>query len=438
MGIIQDLKGIKSFIDTVENNREKSFSDVVLESAGLRIPLPNENEVSTFYESIGDPNNTLTTIPPQEWSNAQYLEYQADVRKARVDNKFTKIKDAKKLQQAKAQEKIQKTKNKFKFDLGKQDAEKIEEAIPEDLKPKGFQKTPGLLNKVLVATASLTLPAIFNMVRELGLDEFDSRKQEAFDKLGIDEKIQEISEITSPEKLEELRQELCPTPDTLEKIIRQRNGIVETINNQQVKVESLKQMVDVAGDLATGLDNIKLAAEITSQISEGVKRLAPTVTVYNIFDKVQTIADQIKNVITFQRDGEPRLPPLRKTVSNASIPLNQVNNLTVRLLNILGRFDEIILLCAPNSQLEAFSEDVMTTYITQTVANITENQSTYKGFILEIETRPFSDTVDQNRAVGKNNDGIILISTNYSFASDPNVLIEELKFIIDRDDLKAY
>ena len=31
-----------------------------------------------------------------------------------------------------------------------------------------------------------------------------------------------------------------------------------------------------------------------------------------------------------------------------------------------------------------------------------------------------------------------MIATEYSFASDPNVLIRELKFIIDRDDLKAY
>ena len=72
------------------------------------------------------------------------------------------------------------------------------------------------------------------------------------------------------------------------------------------------------------------------------------------------------------------------------------------------------------------------------LAEISENESTYKGFILDIETRPFTDTVDQNRAVGKNNSGIIMISTEYSFASDPKVLIDELKYIIDRDNLKAY
>ena len=72
------------------------------------------------------------------------------------------------------------------------------------------------------------------------------------------------------------------------------------------------------------------------------------------------------------------------------------------------------------------------------MAQSSENDGTYKGFILEIETRPFTDRVNESRAVGKNKSDIIMISTEYSFASNPQVLIDELKFIIDRDDLKAY
>ena len=67
-----------------------------------------------------------------------------------------------------------------------------------------------------------------------------------------------------------------------------------------------------------------------------------------------------------------------------------------------------------------------------------EYQSDVRRYRLEIEEKPYTDTVSQNRAVGLNQSGIILIATNYSFASDPNILINELKFIIDRDNLKAY
>ena len=77
--------------------------------------------------------------------------------------------------------------------------------------------------------------------------------------------------------------------------------------------------------------------------------------------------------------------------------------------------------------------------VNESLAEASQNDgTTYKGFILEIETKPYTDRVNQNRAVGKNKSGIVLITTDYSFASDPQVLITELKFIIDRDDLKAY
>ena len=102
------------------------------------------------------------------------------------------------------------------------------------------------------------------------------------------------------------------------------------------------------------------------------------------------------------------------------------------------QLDELILLCAPDATLVATSDTIDGIVETQLIAENTETGNTYKGFVLEIETRAYTPKVDQNRAVGKNNQGIVLITTDYSFASDPNVLINELKFIIDRDNLKAY
>ena len=90
------------------------------------------------------------------------------------------------------------------------------------------------------------------------------------------------------------------------------------------------------------------------------------------------------------------------------------------------------------ANLTGISDSINTVYDNELIALATENDGTYKGFILEIESIPFTDTVNKNRAVGKNRSGIILISTESSFASNPQVLIDELKFIIDRDDLKSY
>ena len=74
----------------------------------------------------------------------------------------------------------------------------------------------------------------------------------------------------------------------------------------------------------------------------------------------------------------------------------------------------------------------------QQQAEKSPNLSTYQGFIFEIEEVPFSPTVNRKRALGKNQDGITLIQTELSFTPSDKVLIDELKFIIDRDNLKAY
>jgi hypothetical protein len=74
----------------------------------------------------------------------------------------------------------------------------------------------------------------------------------------------------------------------------------------------------------------------------------------------------------------------------------------------------------------------------QQEASQTLNDTTYQGFIIEIEEVPFSPTVNRRRAVGLNSQGIKLIETELSFTTDRELLINELKLIIDRDNLKAY
>lgn len=60
------------------------------------------------------------------------------------------------------------------------------------------------------------------------------------------------------------------------------------------------------------------------------------------------------------------------------------------------------------------------------------------GFILEVQTDPRYEVGRINRrfAVGKNRDGIVLIQGDPSFASSDQILIDELAFFIEQNDLK--
>ena len=70
-------------------------------------------------------------------------------------------------------------------------------------------------------------------------------------------------------------------------------------------------------------------------------------------------------------------------------------------------------------------------------ANNINNNSTYKGFVLEIVKEAYSPTADRRKAVAKNTQGIILLSTPLTFSTDDQTLLNEIKLLIDSNNLKA-
>ena len=75
---LQRLQQTKDALTTLETVASQSFSDIVLESAGLtlpELPLPSQEEVNEFFIKIGDVGNKLNTLPPTQWSEIQFLEW---------------------------------------------------------------------------------------------------------------------------------------------------------------------------------------------------------------------------------------------------------------------------------------------------------------------------------------------------------------------------
>tara|TARA_R110000796_G_scaffold25262_2_gene71381 strand:+ start:1214 stop:2542 length:1329 start_codon:yes stop_codon:yes gene_type:complete len=442
MGILQNLKNTKSFFEDLKSVKDQSFAEVVLEASGINISLPTQKEVVAFYKEIKEPTNALTKIDPKDWSRSQFLEYQSDVIKFQAQTRFKGIKNATKLKREKNKEKQEKERKKFKLDfitdLFKGVQKDTDENIPDDQKPKGVQRLGELAGNITKIIAKTCIPSVLNMIEQLALDTFEAKKLEVREELGIDEQLEQLSSLTDPAKLQEVIKRLCPTQDVLENIIRQRDGIVDFLNNQQGKVNNLKISADTTGDVADGLQDTSTGIELSVFIANQLAKVAGLAVVLAPIRSIITDLDVVNQAIKFKQEGNPRIPPLRGAVSNFSVPLNQVNTIITKIVQALAPIDEIITLCSPNSSLNTLSPDVLATVAIQLSAGETEDGSLYKGFRLEIEERPYTDTVTQRRAVGLNSSGVVLIASEFSFASDPSVLTNEIKFIIDRDNLKAY
>ena len=84
---LQQIADFSEGADSLLALKDKSFSEVVLESLGIEIPLPTRTQALEFYieyeELFGrvSKNENLGFINPEEWTEIQFIAYQSDVRK---------------------------------------------------------------------------------------------------------------------------------------------------------------------------------------------------------------------------------------------------------------------------------------------------------------------------------------------------------------------
>jgi len=444
---LQQIADFSEGADSLLALKDKSFSEVVLESLGIEIPLPTRTQALEFYieyeELFGrvSKNENLGFINPEEWTEIQFIAYQSDVRKFQskarlqttIESTTTNLNEskAKKIRRAKKEvddnkkrfDKLIELYNNFINDKNKN----LAKDTPEDLKAKGIQSFPELFQVLQKQIAKLFFTALRTIFIESGLDQLDKKEQELREQLGIPNNAD-----ISPE---DLQNAFCPTSETLDRVISQRNNMVDFLNKQQDRINNLKKPVEASGELVNFLLTTATAIKLTTFITNQAAKVIPLIpgAVVSIINDLDTI----RETILVDNKNQPRLPPIQQAVSNVNIPLNQLNRLITQIVFALGDIDDLISLCRPDAELESLSPEVLSTVVVELSSEL-EGENLYKGFRLEIETRAYTDTVNQNRAVGKNQNGIILIQTNYSFASDPNVLIRELKFRIDAENLSTY
>ncbi len=126
---------------------------------------------------------------------------------------------------------------------------------------------------------------------------------------------------------------------------------------------------------------------------------------------------------------------IQGTLSSASLVISITGQYVLKAKETLSIIDSYIKKCNKEANLDPISKIIDDVANSQLQASQSQNQTTYKGFIIEIEEVPYTPTVTRRRAIGKDTSGIVLIQTELSFTTDSQTLINELKFIIDRDNV---
>lgn len=233
----------------------------------------------------------------------------------------------------------------------------------------------------------------------------------------------------------------CPPPEKIEQIINLRNNVLDQANSISDVLDGVTKTVGLANigvtsllGLIKGLKAGKTAASIAAKLLPVVPGAVPAA--------ISDLDDLITNK-TFDVEGNSKIVPIKNAIDGISVPIAYLSSEILLFITFLEQLDEEIKNCIksnpnPGSKLNPISPNLIEISNIQKQSNQSSNLATYQGFIIEIEEVPFSPTVNRKRAVGKNQDGIVLIQTELSFTPSDKVLINELKFIIDRDNLKAY
>jgi hypothetical protein len=277
------------------------------------------------------------------------------------------------------------------------DINTILDAIPEDRKVKGLQK----LGQILVQKGT----------------ELESQLPSS------------ITSLTS-----QFTPGSCPEPTILQSIVEKRNNIVGKLN-------AVGRTLDVITSTYTGvssfLDVLIFSVSNLRNIRTGLNQAAKLIPVIPgaAISAINDLGDATDR-ITFDNLGNSKLQQQKDRIDSLVIPIALFSKVIQNILTLLNSLDTLILACNSNVSLDNISEIITQTANNQNQADI--NDGSYKGFTFQIEEVPFSPTVNRRKAIALNQQGIPVLESELSFTTNNQTLINELKLVIDRDNLKAF
>ena len=242
-----------------------------------------------------------------------------------------------------------------------------------------------------------------------------------------------IAVISQREKLEVLVNQVndyiisANTPETIQIAINLRNNTITLINNSISKLQKIKKVTE---QITIYITVFSIIVAILSSIP------IPTAVPPGIGIPINVITKIVKT-----------LEKANKLIASLSVILAIC---TVLLENEIFKLNELILRLKEISQL--LDQSTLQNLNNQELTNLTSNLLTnidqfgeYKGFkfkIKEEQTLGAQQAIvvkgnKRHYAVAINRDGVEVIKSDYSFTLDPNDLVEQLKLIIDQQNLQG-
>jgi hypothetical protein len=220
---------------------------------------------------------------------------------------------------------------------------------------------------------------------------------------------------------------ICPPQTQLLDIINKKNKLVKQLKNSLKIINSTTKALGIAGGTIEGLSiAYNVLKNLQIPVSTGVPGVPGLLT--NVILAIQDNKDRLDKLIT-------NLKTINTSTLTVLVLLRQVLLQAIQLLNLL---DSLIQDCYPDAEQEQLSKE-LTALTNQQSQQLSPVVTNVNGFEMGVETEPTISTlsVKRRRAIAKNKQGIIMLKGEWSFSSIDQILIDELVFYIETNDLRA-
>tara|TARA_R100001509_G_scaffold92119_1_gene53213 strand:- start:1836 stop:4127 length:2292 start_codon:yes stop_codon:yes gene_type:complete len=230
-------------------------------------------------------------------------------------------------------------------------------------------------------------------------------------------------------------QKTCPTPDKLKSVTRRRNRVVRQLNTIYKGIGANTAIAGAALILAAALkkgyitiQGLPIPQAFGTPPSKDFGGL--------IFAQKTSLQSRLENTVNLLKDLEKQNKELNKQLL---VALLFAVAATLSVLALLKAIDGLTEECSPNTVegAEELSRELLDLSEEQTEEQEPPIES-LNGFFFSVETEKNSvGELKRRFAVAKNKQGVTLLKGEPSFSSIDQVLIDELIFYIEQNNLKA-
>jgi len=219
----------------------------------------------------------------------------------------------------------------------------------------------------------------------------------------------------------------CPPEEKLTSLINKKNKLVKQLSNTLKVIDVTTKSLAITTELISLLNlnnqssNTALLAIPTSTGAPGVPGLS-----VGIITQLDDVKDNNKNKIQ-------TLIKISAGVLSILVILKQVLNQAIQLLNLL---DSLVQKCYPDTEQEQISIE-LTQLTTQQSNQLSPIVTNVNGFTMGVETEITDKSLKRRRATATNKQNIVMLRGEFSFSSIDQILIDELVFYIEQNNLKA-